>query len=257
MDPRGKVAVITGAGSGIGRATALALGREGASIVVADVDDTGGSETVGMVKATGARAAFVHTDVTRIDDIDRMVAFAVTTFGGLDIVHANAGINTPRPHFPEAPRTAWERTLFVDLWAVVGCIQAAVPVMRERGGGVIVSTSSLAGLIGYIPDPIYSAAKHGVVGLTRSLVFLKAEANIRVNCVCPTVVDTPMVTKRNVQVAAAGLPPEASAAMPLITAEQVAEGVMEFVHDDSLFGQVMGIVYGRPRRLVPPALNLV
>ncbi len=257
MDPRGKVAVITGAGSGIGRATALALGREGASIVMADIDDAGGSETVSMVEATGARAAFAHTDVTRIDDIERVIAFAVTTFGGLHIMHANAGINTPRPHFPEAPRAAWERTLSVDLWAVAACIQAAVPVMRERGGGVIVSTSSLAGLIGYIPDPIYAAAKHGVVGLTRSLGFLTAEANIRVNCVCPTVVDTPMVTKRNAQVAAAGLPPEASAALPLIAAEEVAEGVMEFVHDDSLFGQVMGIVYGRPRRLVPPPLSLV
>lgn len=257
MDPRGKVAVITGAGSGIGRATALALAGEGCRIVVADIDDAGGAETVRMVEAMGEQAALAHTDVTSAGDIERMVAVAVETFGGLDILHANAGINTPRPHFPEAPRAAWERTLFVDLWAVVGCIQAAVPVMRERGGGVIVSTSSLAGLIGYIPDPIYSAAKHGVVGLTRSLVFLKAEANIRVNCVCPTVVDTPMVTKRNVQVAAAGLPPEASAAMPLITAEEVAEGVMEFVHDDSLFGQVMGIVYGRPRRLVPPPLSLV
>ncbi len=257
MDPRGKTALITGAGSGIGRATALALGREGASIVVADIDDAGGGETVRMVEDLGAKAVFVHTDVTSIEDIERMVAFAVTTFGGLDIVHANAGINTPRPHFPEAPRAAWERTLFVDLWAVAACIQAAVPVMRERGGGVIVSTSSLAGLIGYIPDPIYSAAKHGVVGLTRSLSFLTAEANIRVNCVCPTVVDTPMVTKRNAQVAAAGLPPEVSAAMPLISAEEVAEGVMEFVHDDSLSGQVMGIVYGRPRRLVPPPLNLV
>ena len=257
MDPRGKIAVITGAGSGIGRATALALAAEGASIVVADFDNDGGAGTVGMVEAAGGKAAFIHTDVTIDTDVERMVTFATEKFGGLDILHANAGINTPRPHFPIAPRPAWERTLFVDLWGVIACIQAAVPLMRERGGGVIVSTSSLAGLIGYIPDPIYSAAKHGVVGLTRSLGFLSAEANIRVNCVCPTVVDTPMVTKRNEQVEAAGLPPEASAAMPLITPEEVAEGVMEFVHDDSLAGQVMGIVYGRPRRLVPPPLSLV
>ena len=257
MDPRGKVAVITGAGSGIGRATALALAAEGASIVVADFDDSSGAATVEMVEAAGEKAAFIHTDVTVSSDVERMVAFATQTFGGLDILHANAGINTPRPHFPIAPRASWERTLLVDLWGVATCIQEAVPVMRERGGGVIVSTSSLAGLIGYVPDPIYSAAKHGVVGLTRSLVFLKADSNIRVNCVCPTVVDTPMVTKRNEQVAAAGLQPEATAGMPLITAEEVAAGVLEFVHDDSLFGQVMGIVYGRARRLVPPPLNLV
>jgi NAD(P)-dependent dehydrogenase (short-subunit alcohol dehydrogenase family) len=257
MDPRGKVALITGAGSGIGRATALALAREGASIVVADFDERGGSETVRMITDTRGIAAFVHTDVTDNSAIERMVDFTVEAFGGLDILHANAGINTPRPHFPLAPRPAWEKTLAVDLWAVVACIQATVPVMQERGGGVIVSTSSLAGLIGYVPDPIYSAAKHGVVGLTRSLIFLKADSNIRVNCVCPTVVDTPMVTKRNQQVAAAGLPPEISAAMPLITAEEVAAGVLEFVHDDSLFGQVMGIVYGRPRRLVQPSVNLL
>ena len=257
MDPRGKVALITGAGSGIGLATALALAREGASIVVADFDERGGSETVRMITDTGGMAAFVHTDVTNNGDIERMVGFTVKTFSGLDILHANAGINTPRPHFPLALRPAWEKTRSVYLWAVIACIQAVVPVMQERVGGVIVSTSSLAGLIGYVPDPLYSAAKHGVVGLTRSLIFLKADANIRVNCVCPTVVDTPMVTKRNEQVAAAGLPPEISAAMPPITADEVAAGVLEFVHDDSLFGQVMGIVYGRPRRLVQPSVSLL
>jgi NAD(P)-dependent dehydrogenase (short-subunit alcohol dehydrogenase family) len=257
MDPRGKVALITGAGSGIGRATALALAREGASVVVADMDRAGGADTLGLVEEAGSSAAFIQTDVTIPADIDAMIAFALERYGGLDIMHANAGINTPRPHFPQAPRAAWEKVLSVDLWAVAACIQATVPVMQERGGGVIVSTSSLAGLIGYIPDPIYSAAKHGVVGLTRSLVFLKTEANIRVNCVCPTVVDTPMVSKRNQQVAAAGLPPEASASMPLITAEEVAQGVLEFIHDDSLAGQVMGIVFGRPRRLVPPPVSLV
>ncbi len=257
MDPKGKIALVTGAGSGIGRATALALGREGATVVVADVDDEGGYETVRMLEADGCTAAFVHTDVTRPADIERMVAFAEELYGGLDILHNNAGINTPRPRFPAAPRELWERTLSVDLWGVIAGTQAAVPAMRRRGGGVIVNTASLAGVIAFLPDPIYAAAKHGVVGFTRSLAFLKEEANIRVNCVCPGVVNTPMVTRRDQQVAAAGLPPEPTAQMPLLEPEEVAAGVLEFVHDDSLAGEVMGIVYGRPRRLIPPAIRFL
>ncbi len=257
MDPRGKTALITGAGSGIGRAAALALAREGASIAVADVDDAGGRETVRMVEEAGGRAAFIHVDVTKAVDIERMIAFAEETFGGLDILHNNAGINTPRPRFPAAPQPHWEKTIAVDLWGVIAGTQAAIPAMARRGGGVIVNTASLAGVIAFLPDPIYSAAKHGVVGLTRSLSFLKEESNIRVNCICPGVVNTPMVTRRDEQVASAGLPPEPTTQMPLLQPDDVAAGVLEFVHDDSLAGEVMGIVYGRPRRLIPPSVRFL
>ncbi len=257
MDPQGKVALITGAGSGIGRATALALARSGASVVAVDIDDDGGRETVSLVEQAGGRAAFVHCDVTMREDLDQAVAFAEETFGGLDIMHNNAGVNTGTPRYPDAEPERWEKTLAIDLWGVLAGVQAAVPALKRRGGGVIINTASIAGLAPYIPDPAYAAAKHGVVGLTRSLVFLRADANIRVNCVCPGVVDTPMIRKGLEQ---AG-PQERAirmavlSQMPLIKPEEVAEAVMSLVQDDVLTGEAMSLIAGRPPKLIPPPVS--
>ena len=257
MDPSGKVALVTGAGSGIGRATAIALAGAGAAVAVADVDEEGGRETVRIIEEAGGLAAFVRVDVTKREDIEKMISFAEETFGGLDILHNNAGVSTPPPRYPEAPIDLWERTLAIDLWAVIAGAQAAVPAMRRRGGGVIVNTASIAGLIAYIPDPIYAAVKHGVVGFSRSLTYLKPEANIRVNCVCPGVVNTPMIRK-----GMADLTPDERAQreammsqMPLIPPEEIADAVLEFVRDESLNGEAMGVTYGRPRKLVPPPIR--
>ena len=182
-DLEGKAALITGGGSGIGRATAIALAGAGAAVVIADVDEAGARGTARLVEEARGRAAFVRTDVSRWEEIERMVAFSEETFGGLDILHNNAGINAGWPRFPDAPRERWDRTVAVNLWAVIAGTDAAVPALRRRGGGVIVNTASLAGLIAYLPDPIYAAAKHGVVGFSRSLTYLLAEAGVRVNCV--------------------------------------------------------------------------
>ncbi len=256
MNPEGKAALVTGGSSGIGRATAIALAEAGASVVIADVDAEGGAETVSLIERGGGKAAFVESDVTKREDLERMVAFAEETFGGLDILHNNAGIGLPPPRFPDIPPARWEKLLAVNLWAVIAGTQAAVPAMRRRGGGVIVNTASIAGVTQYLPDPIYAATKHGVVGLTRALAFLKDEANIRVNCVCPGVVDTPMLTRLTGE-----LTPEQRAqrdaivkAMPLLQPREVAEAVLELVRDDSLAGEAMGIIYGRPRKLIPPAI---
>lgn len=252
MDPSGKTAIVTGGGSGIGRATSLALARAGARVVVADVDEAGGRQTVSMIEAAGGRAAFTRVDVRSRKQLEEMVAFAEQTFGGLDILYSNAGVGTPRPRFPDASIEGWERTLAIDLWAVIAGAQAAVPALKRRGGGVIVNTASIAGLMGYAPDPIYGAAKHGVVGFTRSMEALKAEANIRVNCVCPGVVDTPMVRQDD-----RGLTPEERAqrdaflgSIPLIAPETIAEAVLQLITDDSLNGVAMAVTFGRPPRIV-------
>lgn len=252
MDTKGRVALVTGGGSGIGRATSLALAQAGASIVVADINEKGGRQTVESITDAGGAGAFCRTDVRSRTDLDAAVAFAESEFGGLDILYNNAGVGTPRPRFPDASPDDWNRTLMIDLWAVIAGTQASVPALKRRGGGVIINTASIAGLMGYMPDPIYAAAKHGVVGFTRSLEYLKAEANIRVNCVCPGVVDTPMVRldDRNLTDAERAQRDAFLKTMPLIAPETIADAVLELIRDDSLNGVAMAITHGRPPRIV-------
>jgi len=252
MDPNGKVAIVTGGGSGIGRATALALAAAGASVVVADMNEDGGRETVSQIESAGGKASFHKVDVRDRAGLDALVTYAEKAYGGLDIIYNNAGVGTPRPIFPEAREEDWLRTLEIDLWAVIAGTQAAFPAMQRRGGGVVVNTASIAGLMAYLPDPIYAAAKHGVVGFTRSLEFLKSRDNIRVNCVCPGVVDTPMVRQAD-----RNLTPEEIAqrdaflkSIPLIEPATIAEAVLQLITDESLNGVAMSVTYGRPPRIV-------
>jgi len=252
-DLSGKAALVTGGGSGIGRATAIALAEAGAAVVIADIDEAAGQETVGLIEAANGRSAFVRTDVTEWDDLERMVAFTVEKFGGLHVFHNNAGINTGWPDFPEAARERWEKVVAINLWAVIAGVQAVVPAMRNSGGGAIVNMASLAGLVAYGTDPIYAATKHGVVGLTRALAGLKDEANIRVNCLCPAFVDTALPRRR-----LGDMPPDQRARwegalerIPMIAPSEVAEGVLELVGDDSLAGEVIVMLHGGVRKIAP------
>lgn len=251
MDINGKVALVTGGGSGIGRATALRLAREGAAVVVADVDDEGGRETVRQIEEAGGRARYVRADVSNQADVRAMVAFAEETFGGLDILHNNAGVITRRPRFPDAETESWSRTLDVNLRGVILGTQEGIRAMRKRGGGAIVNTASMAGLAGWPGDPIYTASKGGVVLFTAALALLKEEANIRVNCVCPGVVDTPLLRKASEDFEEQRRVAEALERLPVLSPDDIADAVVELIRDDTLAGRAMRILNGRPRELSP------
>lgn len=258
MELNGKIAIITGAGSGIGRATVLRLARDGASIVVADMSEAGARETVELVEQAGGKATAVRVDVTSSADLDEMFSVAESAYGGFDILYNNAGITTGQPRYPESPEEQWRRTIEVDLNAVIEGTRRAIPKLKARGGGVIIQTASLAGLFGFQADPVYAAAKHGVVGLTRALVNLLPEANIRVNCVCPAVVRTPLVvgTIDRLTGAERAEAERRIGAMPMLPPEEIAEAVYELIRDDAATGVVMGITLGDTRRIVDPPITL-
>ncbi len=252
MDLRSKAALVTGAGSGIGRATALRLAREGASVAVDDIDDAGGRETVRLIEASGGRAAFVHADVAIEDDARRMVRFAEETFGGLDVLVNNAGVYISAPYFPDAPVERWSRVLDVYLRGVMLCTQYAIESMRRRGGGAIVNISSGAG-IGFGPHgaPEYAAAKSGVARLTAALASLAEADGIRVNCVCPGWVDTPASQRTIREMPKDEWPASGYIPETMRTADEIADAVIELLRDDSLAGRVMLYYEGEERRLLP------
>jgi NAD(P)-dependent dehydrogenase (short-subunit alcohol dehydrogenase family) len=248
----GTVALVTGAGSGIGRATAAALASEGASVVIADIDESGGRETVQRIDEAGGMATFFRVDVTDAAQVQSMIAAAEEAYGGLDIVHNNAGIIASTRHLQDSDLDAWLRMVQINFIGVLLGTQAAIPALQRRGGGVIVQTASIAGLIPYPGNPVYAATKSGVVGFTRSLYHLKDELNIRVNCVCPERVDTALL--RGARVAAqreqTSAAPSQQPAVPVMPPEHVAAGVLQLVRDDELAGAVMKISPDQPPEIL-------
>ena len=240
----GKIALITGAGSGIGRASALTFAREGAKVAVADRLVDGGQETVRMVEAAGGTASFIEVDVSDAASVEAMVNATVETYGRIDCAYNNAGIEGQVAPTDSYADDMFDKVIAVNLTGVWLCMKYEIPRLLEQGGGAIVNTASGAGLIGVAGLSAYVASKHGVIGLTKTAALEYAKSGIRVNAVCPGLIQTPMVERLTADQPQLG---EALVAMEPVgrtgRPEEIAESVVWLCSDAASFvtGHAMSV----------------
>ncbi len=239
---KNKVALVTGASSGIGRATAIAFARKGAKVVVVDWIEN--NETVNLIRELGSEAIFIKCDVSKMADVKMMIEKAITEFGQLDYAFNNAGIEGIQANTWDCTEENWDKTINVDLKGTWLCMKYEIPEMLKQGKGVIVNCASVAGLVGFEGLPAYVASKHGVVGLTKTTALECAKLGIRVNVVCPGVIQTPMIDrlthkkKENIE-QFQGLEPIGRFGLP----EEIANTVVWMCSDEASFvtGHAMAV----------------
>jgi NAD(P)-dependent dehydrogenase (short-subunit alcohol dehydrogenase family) len=229
----GKVALVTGASGGIGRATAIAFAASGASVLVSDVNDAGGKDTVAQIEAAGGNAAYHCCNVASAAEVKAMVTRAVTEFGRLDFAHNNAGINNLGAD--EYEEDVWDRSVSINLSGVMYCMREEAAIMLPQGKGAIVNTSSINGLTGNGAQPGYVATKHGVIGLTRHGALRWATAGIRVNAVCPGVIETPMTAPLTADPAMRAVIDKMTPMGRMGRAEEIADAVLWLCSDQASF----------------------
>jgi NAD(P)-dependent dehydrogenase (short-subunit alcohol dehydrogenase family) len=231
----GKIALVTGAGSGIGRASARAFAAAGTTVVVSDISPDGGEETLRQIREAGGEATFIRTDVSHADEVALLIDRTVGQYSRLDYAHNNAGIYGGLGSFIEYPEDMWDRVIDVNLKGVWLCMKQEIIQMLEQGGGAIVNTSSIRGLAGG-GGVAYSASKHGVIGLTKTAAVQYAAAGIRVNAVCPGFTETPMIER--VLAERPGGRAQMTASQPLGrlgTPEEIAQAVIWLCSDAASF----------------------
>jgi len=232
----GKVALVTGAGSGIGRATALLFAEEGARVVVSDIAPEGGEETVKMIEGAGGGAIFARVDISKAAEVEAAVNKAVETFGQLDYAVNNAGMETQPTPTVDCAESDFDRTIMVNLKGTWLCMKYEIQQMLKSGIGAIVNVSSIAGLVGVAAMPAYVAAKHGIVGLTKTAALEYGTSGIRVNAVCPSAIRTPMLEQVIASIPEAGKDMEANHPIGRIgETKEVAETIVWLCSDAASF----------------------
>ena len=190
-----KIAVVTGAGSGIGRASAITFAENGAKVIVADIEPVSGTETVNLIKKNNGEAIFVKTDVSKSEDVEKLVLKTIEIYNRIDIAFNNAGIEVPMAKIADILEEDWDRIININLKSVWLCMKYEIGAMLLQGCGVIVNMSSVVGILGQQDMASYVACKHAIIGLTKTAALEYASKGIRINAVCPVIVDTPMLER--------------------------------------------------------------